>query len=80
MASHHDLSGLCDALNDRGIKTKNNGEFNKNSMHRMLRNRRYIGEYIYRDTVVPGGIPVIIPQELFDRVQERLEKNKKAPA
>ena len=49
-------------------------------MHRMLRNRRYIGEYIYRDTVVPGGIPAIIPQELFDRVQERLEKNKKAPA
>ena len=49
-------------------------------MHRMLRNRRYIEEYIYRDTVVPGGIPAIIPQELFDRVQERLEKNKKAPA
>ena len=46
----------------------------------MLRNRRYIEEYIYRDTVVPGGIPAIIPQELFDRVQERLEKNKKAPA
>lgn len=46
----------------------------------MLRYRRYIGEYIYRDTVVPGGIPAIIPQELFDRVQERLEKNKKAPA
>lgn len=46
----------------------------------MLRNRRYIEEYIYRDTAVPGGIPAIIPQELFDRVQERLEKNKKAPA
>ena len=80
MASHHDLSGLCDAINARGIKTQNNGEFNKNSLHRMLRNRRYIEEYIYRDTVVPGGIPAIIPQELFDRVQERLEKNKKAPA
>ena len=71
---------ICDALNVRGIKTKNNGVFNKNSLHRMLRNRRYLGEYIYRDTVVPGGIPAIIPQELFDRVQERLEKNKKAPA
>lgn len=71
---------ICNGLNARGIKTKNNGAFNKNSLHRMLRNRRYLGEYIYRDTVVPGGIPAIIPQELFDRVQERLEKNKKAPA
>lgn len=38
------------------------------------------GIHIYRDTVIPGGIPAIIPVELFDRVQERLEKNKKAPA
>ena len=43
-------------------------------------NRRYIGEYTYRDIVVPEGIPAIVPQDLFDRVQERLAKNKKAPA
>jgi stalled ribosome alternative rescue factor ArfA len=46
----------------------------------MLKNRRYIGEYSYRDVVQPNGIPAIIPQDLFDRVQERRAKNKKAPA
>jgi len=38
---------------------------------RMLHNRRYLGEYIYHDTVQPGGIPAIVPQDLFDRVQVR---------
>ena len=46
----------------------------------MLHNRKYIGEYRYRDIVVPGGIPAIVPEELFNRVQERMAANKKAPA
>ena len=32
------------------------------------------------DVVIPDGIPAIVPQDLFDRVQEKLAKNKKAPA
>ena len=51
-----------------------------NSIQHLLNNRRYIGEYTYRDIVVPDGIPAIVPQDLFDRVQEKLAKNKKAPA
>ena len=42
----------------------------------MLHNRRYIGEFQYRDVVVPDGIPAIVPQDLFDRVQEKLAKPK----
>ena len=46
----------------------------------MLNNRRYIGEYTFRDIVIPDGIPAIVPKELFDRVQEKMAKNRKAPA
>lgn len=74
------VDDICDTLNERGIRTQTNNVFKKNSLHRMLNNRRYIGEYRYRDVVTPGGIPAIIPVELFERVQERLEKNKRAPA
>ena len=31
------------------------------------------------DIVVPYGIPAIVPKVLFDRVQERIAKNKKSP-
>ena len=51
-----------------------------NSAGHMLHNRRYIGEFQYRDVIVPDGIPAIVPQDLFDRVQEKPSKNKKAPA
>ena len=29
---------------------------------------------------VPDAIPAIVPKDLFDRVQKRMEKNKRAPA
>lgn len=38
-----------------------------------------MGEYSYRDVVTEDGIPAIVPKELFERVQEQLAKNKKAP-
>jgi hypothetical protein len=46
----------------------------------MLKNRRYLGEYRYRDIIVENAFTPIVPQVLFDDVQARMEKNKKAPA
>jgi hypothetical protein len=46
----------------------------------MLKNRSYIGEYHYDAHIIPDGVPAIIPLDLFNRVQEKLAKNKKAPA
>lgn len=53
---------------------------NYNSIQLMLHNRRYIGEFRFRDIVIPTDVAPIVPKELFERVQERMEKNKKAPA
>lgn len=30
--------------------------------------------------IIPDGIPAIVPQDLFERVQKQIKKNKKAPA
>ena len=49
-------------------------------VNRVLHNRKYIGEYQYRDVVVPDGIPTLVPQDLFDNVQEKMKKNSRAPA
>ena len=51
-----------------------------NTTRRILSNRKYIGEYRFRNIVVPNGVPAIVEQELFDKVQKRLEQNRKAPA
>ena len=51
-----------------------------NTVTRRLYNRKYIGEYQYRDVEIPNGIPAIVPVKLFESVQERAAANKKAPA
>ena len=74
------IKQVVDVLNQKGIRTSRGKPLSINSVTRMLKNRRYLGEYQYRDILTPGGIPAIVPPELFERVQSRLEKNKKAPA
>ena len=51
-----------------------------NNVRRILSNRKYIGEYKFKDIVVENGIPAIIDKALFDKVQERIAINTRAPA
>ena len=46
----------------------------------MLSNHRYIGELKYRDILIPDAIPPIVSVDLFNDVQEKMLKSKKAPA
>ena len=74
------MKEIRDWLNENGIKNPVGGAFTYNSVEHMLKNRRYIGELKFRDVVVPDAIPSIVPLELFEDVQEKIAKNKKAPA
>ena len=74
------IKEIVDYLNEHNIRTYRNGKMTINIVQRMLSNRRYIGEYKFQKTVVPNGIPAIISEELFNRVQEILAKNKRSPA
>ena len=79
-ASGKTVAEITKYLNAKQIKTSQGKAFNKNSLHRMLRNKRYIGYYIYKGKETPNGMPRIIEDELFERVQRILDKNKAAPA
>ena len=74
------MKEIRDWLNENGIKNPVGGAFTYNSVEHMLKNRRYIGELKFRDVVVPDAIPPIISLELFEDLQEKIAKNKKAPA
>jgi DNA invertase Pin-like site-specific DNA recombinase len=70
------LSEIASELNARGIKTRQNGFWNKGSFERMLRNRLYVGEYHHSGVVVQGGVPAIVDEDTFKAVQELLERKK----
>ena len=68
-------------LNGQGIRTTKKKPFSKSSLARLLHNEKYIGMYVYKDLVrVEGGVPAIIDKELFERVQELLKVNRRAPS
>ena len=64
-------------------RKKKNGEllqYSKGSIRNLLADKRCMGTYIYKDTETPNAIPKIVDADLFNRVQERLEKNKHSPS
>ena len=52
------------------------GKLTCSSMNTMLKNRRYIGELSFRDTVVPDAIPDIVPTEASGEKQARTSSRK----
>ena len=77
VAAHENFADIARDLNARSIRTATGGSWNKGSFYTMCHNERYLGIYIYGDVRVPGGIPRIISDELFYKVQEvcKLKKN-----
>ena len=74
------INTITESLNARGLTTKKGKPFKINGISIILKNRKYIGEYKYGAVIIPKGIPSIVDDGLFDRVQFRMAKNKKAPA
>ena len=75
------VAEISEEMNARSVFAATKYKYmNKSSMHNLLKNRRYIGEYRYGETITPDGMPRIVPQEIFDSVQARMEKNRHKPA
>lgn len=70
---------IINGLNADGYRTSKGNLFNKYSIPRILKNKKYIGVYQYGDIYAENGVPAIIDREQFDRVQERLKMKAHAP-
>jgi site-specific DNA recombinase len=64
------LKEIRDWLNEQGVRNNLGKPMQYGSVGHLLKNRRYTGELRYRDVVIPDGIPVIVPVDLFERVQQ----------
>ena len=73
------IKEICEIFNAKGYKTVRGGKFNKGSFHRMFKNTMYIGTYSYKDIILENKVPAIVDKALFERVQKRLEKEKRQP-
>lgn len=69
---------INDYLNQQNISSNRGNSFTKNSLSKLFRNKRYTGVYTFKDIEVPNGIPRIISDELYERVQQRMGEKKKA--
>ena len=76
----HPMGQLANQFNKEGHRTTRGANFNHNSFTTILRNKKYIGIYEYGGTVsIAGGVPRIIEDELFFRVQRKLDANRHRP-
>lgn len=74
------MADIIRYLNKLNIKTSQGNEFSKNSLRTILMNKKYIGTYSYNGKETPNVIPRIIDDITFQKAQEKLQKNKQAPA
>ena len=79
-ANGETISEIVAWLNAQGVRTTRGGEFTVNSLHRLLKNEKYTGVYIFHDIRNEGGMPALIDRATFDKAQEMLKVNRRAPA
>lgn len=70
IAAEEMIITIAEDFNARGIPTRRGGAWGKNSFQNIIHNEKYIGVFKYSDIVIPGGMPRIIDDDLFRKVQE----------
>ena len=70
-ANGYSAEGVARVLNERGYRTRAGRMFSRRSFTKILKNEKYTGVYIYDGHRIDGGMPAIVPQDLFDKVQSR---------
>ena len=76
VAAGEPLVDIMSSLNARGIKTAYGRPWGRSSFQRILSNERYRGVYIYGDIRKEGGMPRIVSDELYYKVQEVITTKK----
>ena len=71
---------IIDWLNEQGIRTTKKKPFSKSSLATLLHNEKYIGVYIYGDIRIEDGMPALVDRDTFDKVQELMKINRRAPS
>ena len=77
-ASGKMVKDIVEYMNSKGVKSSYNKPLTKTTVTAMLKNTKYRGQYKFMDVVIEDGVPRIVTDELFQKVQDRLTKNKQS--
>lgn len=69
---------IIDHLNERGVRSAKGLPIGHSWLKHVLKNRKYIGEYVYNGIPVTGGCPSLIDTALFERVQDKVAGKRRA--
>jgi site-specific DNA recombinase len=74
------INEIAAIMRDKSVLGFHGNPISFSTVARMLRNRRYLGEYRFDKTVVKDGIPRIVDDGIFERARMKLEKNEESPS
>lgn len=63
-------------LNALGFTTSKGGPFASGAIKTILSNKKYAGYYVYNGTEIEGGMPALISEDLFFKVNRKMKENK----
>ena len=67
---------IADWLDSNGYRTANGRKWTVNGVSRMLRSRRYVGDYSWGGVEVPGGMPAIVDAALWDAANRSVPRGR----
>ena len=79
-AGGESLKSILDTLKNQGVKNNQGRDITYSFLINIIKNRRYLGEYRFRDTVVENAFVPLVTAEIFEKCQKRLAANKLKPA
>ena len=74
------IRDILDSLETQGVKNRYGNRPSYNFVTHILKNRRYLGEYFFKDTVVENAFEPLVSKEVFDKCRKRLSLNKHVSA
>lgn len=66
---------IAEILNSRGLRSKRGAKFRHTTIAKIISNRRYIGLAKWRDEYYESKAPIIVSQELWNRVHCNIQPN-----
>lgn len=79
-ANDENARSILNSLIEQGVKNQRGKNLTYSFVTNILKNRRYLGEYRFKDTVVENAFAPLVTKDIFDKCQARLAANKRKPA